>query len=121
MYWSLAVAWMMVIFFFSSIKGSGNHSYDLFYFLERKSFHVIEYFILAVLFFLSFSQSRPITKALVFSAALSFFYAISDEWHQTFVFGREGTIRDVAIDLIGIALAVIFIIKFKNGKRRTKN
>jgi VanZ family protein len=39
------------------------------------------------------------------AAALA--YAISDEWHQSFVPGRGATARDVAIDGIGIALAAL--------------
>jgi VanZ family protein len=37
---------------------------------------------------------------------LAFAYACSDEYHQTFVDGRTGTVRDVGIDTIGIAIAV---------------
>jgi VanZ family protein len=38
---------------------------------------------------------------------LAIVYAASDEVHQTFVRGRHGTPVDVAIDAVGIGLAVL--------------
>jgi len=111
---------MAVIFVLSSIEGSGYYSGNIFLFLKRKFFHIIEYFILTVLFFSALSQSRKYDKALLFSAILAFFYGISDEWHQTFVFGREGKVRDVAIDLAGIILALSFISLFRKWKSTKK-
>jgi VanZ family protein len=39
--------------------------------------------------------------------AIALLYAISDEVHQSFVEGRHGTPVDVAIDALGIGLAVL--------------
>jgi VanZ family protein len=105
--------WMAVIFVLSSMRGSGENYYDPLYFIERKTFHVIEYFILSTLFFLFFSRNLSQKKSLVFAMGCSFLYACSDEWHQTFVFGRDGTVWDVAVDSIGILIAVFVILKFK--------
>ncbi len=44
--------------------------------------------------------------ALVGAATLATAYAISDEFHQTFVVGRAGSPIDVAIDVAGILVAV---------------
>ncbi|PJA87116.1 MAG: hypothetical protein CO141_01125 [Candidatus Moranbacteria bacterium CG_4_9_14_3_um_filter_42_9] len=119
-FWLAAAAWMAVIFFLSSVRGSGYQSPSTFYFIERKSFHVIEYFILLILFHKALSWDFKYEKALAFSAVLALIYGISDEWHQTFVFGRDGTIRDVAIDLTGILAALIFISFITKWKKRKK-
>ncbi len=37
-------------------------------------------------------------------------YAASDEWHQTFVAGRSGEVRDVMLDSAGVACGVFFTI-----------
>ncbi|MCD8120087.1 MAG: VanZ family protein [Lachnospiraceae bacterium] len=37
---------------------------------------------------------------------LCFFYACTDEWHQTFRSGRSGSFRDVMIDSIGMVLGI---------------
>jgi VanZ family protein len=49
--------------------------------------------------------------ALVGAVALATVYAISDEYHQTFVAGRSGSPIDVAIDLAGILVAVALLAR----------
>jgi len=44
------------------------------------------------------------------SLLLSYIYAISDEFHQSFIPGRSGLLRDTFIDLGGIALAYIITL-----------
>ena len=36
-------------------------------------------------------------------------FAVSDEFHQSFVPSREATVRDVLIDTMGAILALLFI------------
>jgi VanZ family protein len=114
----LILVWASVIFELSAMPGSANHYYNLFYFLERKSFHIIEYFILGNLFYFYFSLKFTQKKTIIFSIILTLLYAMSDEWHQTFVFGRDGRIRDVVIDSIGILLAMFLILKIKQWKKK---
>lgn len=115
--WVSVLAWMIIIFSLSAMEGSASQGYSLFYFLERKTFHVIEYFILSSLLYLAYLQSFFWKKAIWLSALCALLYASSDEWHQTFVFGRTGLPRDVLIDTVGILLAVILVLKFKIGKK----
>lgn len=49
--------------------------------------------------------------ALAVAAAIAFVYAVSDEFHQTFVDGRVGSPIDVAIDTVGIAVAWLLIAR----------
>lgn len=52
----------------------------------------------------------PLTAhALIWAVAISLLYAISDEYHQTFVGGRHGSPLDVGIDAIGICAAVLIV------------
>jgi hypothetical protein len=44
---------------------------------------------------------RGILAAMLFALA----FAISDEWHQAYIPDRYGTVEDVIIDSLGIALA----------------
>ena len=41
--------------------------------------------------------------------ALTLLYALTDEWHQTFVPGRQFDLRDLALDAAGSALALLAI------------
>jgi VanZ family protein len=36
------------------------------------------------------------------AGVIALLYAFSDEWHQSFVPGREGALRDVGIDALGV-------------------
>ena len=45
-------------------------------------------------------------RALFAAAAISFLYAVSDEYHQSFVPGRDSDPFDVLVDSLGIATAV---------------
>jgi VanZ family protein len=42
----------------------------------------------------------------VLAAGITLAYAVSDEWHQSFVDGRHGAASDVAIDAAGVGIAV---------------
>ena len=75
----------------------------------RKTAHVVEYFILAILAYRAFAFGRPtfrhqnVTLPLVFSIA----YAVSDEYHQSLTSLREGAATDVTFDFIGIVLGLL--------------
>jgi len=95
--------WMAGIFVMSSIEGTGERYWDMKILIERKGAHVFEFFVLAYLFWKvlncnSFNFRKKIYLAFIFSL----FYAVLDEFHQLFVFGREGKLPDVGIDGIGI-------------------
>jgi VanZ family protein len=102
--WFVVVFWMSVIFMLSSIPSLHvpfAHSYD---FLLRKLAYIGEYAILTIAFswaFEMYTSSRR--RAWLLAALAATLYAISDEWHQTWIFGRLGSFKDVGIDTIGIA------------------
>ena len=46
---------------------------------------------------------------IIFTVWFTILNAIFDEYHQLFVDGRDGSIKDVLIDLIGIVIVLIII------------
>lgn len=95
---------MAVIFYFSSrstVGFGGNNQINRF--LLLKSFHVIEYAFLAVLLFFGFKKYKS-------TIIIGYLYALSDEFHQSFVVGRTSRFRDTLIDLLGILIG-LFILK----------
>ena len=115
-WWLPVIAWAGLIFYLSSIPGlSTGLEYDT---PIRKTAHVMEYLFLTFLLYRAFKGTFQLDPlSLVFyPAILSFFYAASDEFHQTFVPHRHGAFSDVLIDGIGIALFFIMgsLIKNKN-------
>ena len=72
----------------------------------RKLAHATVFAALTLLWLRAF---RPLTARALFAAVtISFLYAITDEYHQTYVSGRHGSPVDVGIDAIGIGAAVLF-------------
>ena len=103
------IFWLGVIFLFSSeqsLHSPFSHNVDLFL---RKMAHILEYFILTFFVYWALFFFKNNLLLSIFLVALS--YAFFDEWHQSFVIGREGTLRDVLFDLVGIFLGVYFINK----------
>ena len=73
----------------------------------RKAAHFTEYTVLGFFLTLFFAGTNKTLPRAVFPALLvGIPYAGTDEWHQTFVDGRSGELRDILIDAAGIACAV---------------
>ena len=61
---------------------------------------------------------------IISTVTIGAIYAISDEFHQSFVSGRSGQVSDVFLDTLGVSVGSIFIlliIKLVNKFRKNKN
>jgi VanZ family protein len=56
-------------------------------------------------YFQTYTKKLPENKIFLLAVGTTILFAMSDEFHQTFVPTREGAIRDVFIDTIGILIA----------------
>jgi len=107
-----AILWMLVIFYFSSRNTSGvpiAHNLQFYFF---KSLHLIEYSILGFLVFFAFINFN-------ISLITGYLYAISDEFHQSFVVGRSGKFTDTLFDLAGILIG-LYIYKYIQKKFKNR-
>ncbi|WP_249029779.1 VanZ family protein [Tannockella kyphosi] len=77
--------------------------------LIRKAAHISLYFGLYLLLFFGFLQGLK-KEDYAMPYTLSFLYAMSDEFHQLFIDGRGASLRDVAIDGLGITAALFLSI-----------
>ncbi len=76
----------------------------------RKMAHVLEYFVLAVTVAFPLYVYRIRGIGLVFVAGVFCVgFAGLDEYHQSFVAGRGPSVRDVAIDSIGILPGILLV------------
>ncbi len=84
-------------------------------FVLRKIAHILEYAILTFLLlraFFSMGNQPRANKTLALAIIVAFLYALTDEYHQTFIFGRQGKVGDVGIDTIGILItSLVWYIK----------
>jgi len=111
--WFPILVWMSLIFYISSIPDLepefGSKGVNT---LISKMAHILEY---AILMYLMIRALKGENLSLSFQSLLqlafliTLLYAISDEYHQLFVQGREGTFRDVMIDSIGTAIVPLYL------------
>lgn len=117
-----AVAWMGVIYRFSDTPGlksvpvaqrlgllPGSLSAQSAYWLEwilRKSAHLASFGLLALLLAWALGAVLDRRRALAMALGLTLLYAITDEFHQSFIPGRQGRWYDVLIDTTGAALTL---------------
>ena len=109
-YWLPTLLWMSLIFSFSSqpaLHASPVGWQDL---LIKKTAHVTEYFVLALLFGYSLRRTTHFSRAkqLIFTILFIIIYASSDEFHQLFILTRDGRVTDVLIDTFGGCMGLIF-------------
>lgn len=113
----LTLGIMLTIFWFSNQDANVSDTQSGFFaillpFLSvwviRKIAHMTLYAILA--FCAACSQIKPsFKKVLLFCAC----YACTDEFHQLFIPGRSGEIRDVCIDCLGACIGFLLFTGIK--------
>lgn len=132
----LPLLWMVVIFMLSHQSASISSGQSgvfveqlrhiapsvdqqLLTFLVRKGAHIFAYFVLGILTFNAlwrldlskFKFNYPVGLSIIVCAL----YAVSDEFHQLFVNGRSGEIRDIIIDSCAATVGVFIISIFCNN------
>jgi VanZ family protein len=145
-YWLPLIVWMILIFSASADTQSTQHTSRILEpFLRwlwpdispgnienvrwvfRKLAHLTEYAILAWLWWRALQQPKRSdvgrwswrVAGLALGAVV--LYAASDEWHQTFVANRTGSVRDVGIDTLGGALGLATLWTWQRVKARRVN
>jgi VanZ family protein len=101
----------LVLWFFPNTSAETLATVHL---ITRKLAHFTEYAILGFLAARAFrtSPSPAIRRRwFLIAAALIVVYALIDEYHQSFVPSRTGTIYDSFIDIAGGLMALIFVRK----------
>ena len=79
----------------------------------RKLAHFMIYMVLGLVSYLALPKGWSAKKKIGFVISLCFLYAITDEFHQSFVPGRGPEVRDVFIDTLGgsVGIGIGYLIK----------
>jgi VanZ family protein len=103
--WLPAIAVMLVIFGFSSIPSQEMPSFGLWDLIVKKGAHMLGYGLLALAYWYGMHFDK---RGWWLALALAVLYAISDEFHQSFVQGRNSSWVDaLVIDGSGAALMLL--------------
>ena len=101
--WLPPLVWMGVIYALSAQPDLPHAPGPWFDSLLKKAAHALEYGLLSWLLLRALRGHAGPKKGLRgASLVLGLLYAVSDEYHQTFVPGRHGDPFDVAIDTLGM-------------------
>jgi VanZ family protein len=81
--------------------------------------HIPVYGVLACLWLSSFDRvGAGMPKKLLYSIIITMAYGFLDEFHQTFIPGRYGSILDILFNLIGITCGTVFFFLLQPRWRR---
>jgi VanZ family protein len=99
--WLPVAVWAAVIFMLSSIPSldSGLGTWDT---VLRKLAHLAEYAVLGALLYRALRREPA-------AIALGSLYAVTDEVHQAFVSGRQGSPLDWLIDTVGVVAGALLL------------
>jgi len=120
-YWLPALAVMALIFMLSSQSGlrvSADAEIDKPF---RISGHLLAYALLAAMLLLGQTAGgRPHPRDAAVTLAIALIYAVSDEFHQSFVPDRTGRVDDLVVDAAGalVGLGVAFTVLTVLARRR---
>jgi VanZ family protein len=145
--WIAAILWLILIAIESSALLSAHNTsrilypllhflfrldwerFEVWHFYIRKSGHVVGYGTLSILLFRAWRATLPVVPNVhwtfrwaniaILGTAL---VASLDEWHQTFIPSRTGSVRDVALDTCaGIAAQVLVLLWIRSFRKGTSS
>jgi len=130
-WWGLAATWAVIIFNLSGASCSAASSarlissilnwlsisvlpqnLDRMNFLLRKTAHLSEYAIFAMILYHSIKPSGAQSwsrKSAFFALLASGIYSLTDEFHQMFVAGRHASLYDCLLDTTGAFLGLLVL------------
>jgi len=113
------VAWALLIFILSSQSVLPGIEVSTLDFLAKKIAHITVYAVLYVLLYRAtaiLTDTMPANKRqawlLYVPLFICFAYAISDEFHQSYVPNRFGSMRDVGYDMLGTSIAFLKVYRY---------
>ena len=110
---------LMGVIFFLSHQPSLDSGLGLIDLIGRKLLHFGEYALLSFLWWRALATVTSPERAVLWAFLLASGYAVTDEFHQTFVEGRHGSPLDWAIDSAGAAAAALYLRKGRTREKLT--
>lgn len=107
---TFTVGWMAVIFAMSSVPGGavpgrfGNLA------------HVLEYAVLGAALYAALRRAGRDARAAAVAILVAAAYAVTDEYHQTFVPGRVADVADWGLDVLGASFGALALRHADTGK-----
>jgi VanZ family protein len=115
--WIPALLIMILIFFFSSLPSERVPYLGGLDFLVKKGSHAIGYGLLGLSYYYALPRSLSRVYRWLLAFIMAILFALSDEYHQSFVHGRNSSLGDVAIDGFGAMVALFLGAGYSSNSR----
>lgn len=113
--WLPAILLMGIIFVLSSLPAERIPYFGRFDVLVKKGGHALGYGMLALAYAHALPSRLSLPVRWGLSLCMAVLFALSDEFHQSFVEGRNSSLRDVFIDGVGAAVALTLGISYSSN------
>jgi VanZ family protein len=115
--WLPVAAWMVFIFFLSAQPSLPSPEEDWLEELRNIAGHFTVYVVLALLVSRAAAPDGRLSKWRMILVVLGCAaYALSDEWHQSYVPGRDASVFDLAVDVLGVLAGLIVYVSRRSNK-----
>ena len=104
--WIPAFLVMVIIFFISSLPASRLPYFGAWDLYIKKGGHALGFGLLGLAYYYALPQRLSVGYQWVLAFLMAILFALSDEFHQSFVEGRTSSLIDVVIDGVGAAVSL---------------
>jgi VanZ family protein len=119
--WLPALVIMGLIFVFSSLPSDKIPYYGGFDYVVKKGGHALGYGLLGLSYYYALPRSLSRIYRWILALIMVILFALSDEYHQSFVQGRNSSLGDVAIDTLGAIIALFLGAGYSSNSRSRSN
>ena len=119
--WVPSLVIMGFIFILSSLPSDKIPYYGGFDYVLKKGGHALGYGLLGLSYYYALPRSLSRLYRCVLALIMAVLFALSDEYHQSFVQGRNSSISDVAIDTVGAVIALFLGSGYSSNSKSKSN
>jgi VanZ family protein len=119
--WLPAILMMGAIFFFSSLPAGRVPSFGEWDLLIKKAGHASGYALLGLAYYFALPPRLSKGFRWILALFMAILFALSDEFHQSFVQDRNSSIIDVGIDTIGAAIALTIAVFYSSNSNSSSS
>lgn len=106
------------IFFFSSLSGPPGAKFPII----SIAYHFIIFFLFTFFLLASIKGKEKLKlRYLIIAIIISILYAFSDEFHQSFISGRNAGIKDILTDSAGIFSSILIYTYIKKSSDKNSS
>jgi VanZ family protein len=115
--WLPSIVLMATIFILSGQPASKLPSFGEYDLLIKKMGHATGYAMLGMAYYFALPPRLRIAYRWILALFMAILFALSDEFHQSFVEGRNSSLVDVTIDTAGAALALMISAFYSSNSK----